>query len=451
MRITICRPDSVAPTRRQFLAAAAAGLATLAARRAGLRPNHRPGDAGAGRLRSVDDGLYARAPAARAALAVSYHGRLVYARGFGHADLQKRQPVRPASLFRIASISKPFTATAVLQLVEQGKLKLDQRVLPLLKLEPHLERGARLDPRWHEIRIHHCLQHTAGWNRDKSFDPMSAETAEQVAKALKVRLPIHPKQIIRYMLGKPLDFAPGTAYAYSNFGYCVLGRVIEAVGRLPYHKFVAEKILAPLKIREMRLGKNLLKDRTRAKSGTTTAETDGPGHFRAGDRQAGVAALRRRVHRDDERQRRLDRLGGGPGPFRRGLRQPAKLPPAEGRDHPHDARAAARAGGPRTGGQAQGGLLWLWLGRPAGRAAIRPLHQVAHGRAGGDLYPPGLPRRPHRLGRAVQHRRRSARKGAANIIDPLLHKPADEIELARHRPVSALLTRPLSPWVGRPR
>ena len=67
---------------------------------------------------------------------------------------------------------------------------------------------------------------------------MSAETAEQVAKALKVRLPIHPKQIIRYVLGKPLDFAPGTAYAYSNFGYCVLGRVIEAVTRMPYHRYV---------------------------------------------------------------------------------------------------------------------------------------------------------------------------------------------------------------------
>ena len=172
-----------------------------------------------------------------------------------------RQPVRPNSLFRIASISKPFTATAVLQLVEQGKLKLDERVLPLLKLEPHLERGARLDPRWHEIRLHHCLQHTGGWNRDKSIDPMSAATAEQVAKSLKVRLPIHPKQIIRYMLGKPLDFAPGTAYVYSNFGYCVLGRVIEAVARMPYHRFVAEKILAPLRIRDMRLGRNLLKDR----------------------------------------------------------------------------------------------------------------------------------------------------------------------------------------------
>jgi CubicO group peptidase (beta-lactamase class C family) len=196
-------------------------------------------------------------------LAVAYHGRLVYARGFGHADVERQEPVRPMSLFRIASVSKPFTAAAVMRLVEHGRVSLDDRVLEILKIEPHLERGARLDPRWHEIRVRHCLQHTGGWDRDKSFDPMSAETAEQVAKSLQIPLPIHPRAIIRYTMGKPLDFAPGTAYVYSNFGYCVLGRVIEAVARKPYHEFVAEKILAPLGIRRMQLGKNLLADRAR--------------------------------------------------------------------------------------------------------------------------------------------------------------------------------------------
>ena len=196
-----------------------------------------------------------------AALAVAYHGRLVYARGFGHADVEKREPVRPTSLFRIASVSKPFTSAAVMKLVEEGRLKLDERVFPILKLEPHLGRGERLDPRWHEVTVRHCLQHTGGWDRDKSFDPMSAETAEQVAKALGVGLPIDTRQIIRYTMGKPLDFDPGSAYAYSNFGYCVLGRVIEAVSGKSYHEFVREKILVPLQIRGMRLGKNLLSDR----------------------------------------------------------------------------------------------------------------------------------------------------------------------------------------------
>ncbi len=249
------------PTRRQFLAAAAAGLGCCL---------------GAGRANGNATGLVMPKLAAYdelmtrfmrehkppgAALAVAYRGRLVYARGFGQADLQKQEPVEPAALFRIASVSKPFTAAAVMRLIEQGRLKFDDRVFPILKLEPHLERGAHLDPRWHEICVHHCLQHTAGWDRDKSFDPMGAETAEQVARSLRVPLPIHPRQIIRYTMGKPLDFAPGTAYAYSNFGYCVLGRVIEAISGKPYHEFVAREVLAPLGIRHMRLGRNLLKDR----------------------------------------------------------------------------------------------------------------------------------------------------------------------------------------------
>ena len=260
--MTLPSTDPLSPclTRRRFLATAAAGWTLW---QCGQRAYSQVTGPVMPKLAAYDDLMAAfmrehRPPGA--ALAVAYHGRLVYARGFGCANLEKHEPVRPGSLFRIASVSKPFTATAVMHLVEQGKLQLDARVFPILKLQPHLERGARLDPRWHDITVRHCLQHTAGWNRDRSFDPMSAETAEQVARALKVPLPIHPQQIIRYTMGKPLDFAPGTAYAYSNFGYCVLGRVIEAVSGKPYHEFVRQKILAPLGIRGMHLGRNLLRD-----------------------------------------------------------------------------------------------------------------------------------------------------------------------------------------------
>ena len=180
------------PTRRQFLTAAAAGLAAwpFAERACGQAMG-----AAMPKLAAYDELMEAflrehRPPGA--ALAVAYHGRLVYARGFGHADLEKREPVRPAALFRIASLSKQITSAAAWHLIEHGKLKLEERVLPLLKLEPHLERGARMDPRWHEISVRNCLRHTAGWDRDKSFDPMGAGTAEQVAGALNVRLPIHP-------------------------------------------------------------------------------------------------------------------------------------------------------------------------------------------------------------------------------------------------------------------
>jgi CubicO group peptidase (beta-lactamase class C family) len=254
-------PKSSASSRRQFLFAAGSGLALLPF--AGQAHSEVTGPANP-KLAAYDN-LMTRFMREHkppgAALAVAYRGRLVYARGFGHADVEKQEPVHPNSLFRIASLSKPFTSAAVLHLIEKQKLKLDDRIFPILKLEPHLERGASLDPRWHDTRVRQCLQHTGGWDRDKSLDPMSAEAAEKVAKALKVGLPIHPRQIIRVTMGKPLDFAPGTAYAYSNFGYCVLGRIIEAASGKPYHEFVTHQILEPCGIRHMKLGKNLLRDR----------------------------------------------------------------------------------------------------------------------------------------------------------------------------------------------
>jgi N-acyl-D-amino-acid deacylase len=188
-------------------------------------------------------------------LAVVKEGKLVYARGFGYADREKKTPVEPGSLFRIASVSKPITAVAVLQLVERGKLRLDDKIALVLKMEPHLEEGAKLDPRWNDVTIEHCLAHTGGWNRGKSYDPMFQ--AERMAKSLGIELPIEPGHVIRYMLGQPLDSDPGSEYAYSNFGYCLLGRAIEKVSGLPYEKYVQDEVFAPLGIKTPRIGMSL--------------------------------------------------------------------------------------------------------------------------------------------------------------------------------------------------
>ena len=187
-----------------------------------------------------------------AALAVAKDGRQVYARGFGWADLQALTPVTPEARFRLASVSKPITAVAVLRLAQEGGLSLDERAFERLPLEPHLAPGARPDPRWQQITIRQLLTHTAGWDRDCSGDPMFMSVA--IARALGVPAPAEPEHIIRWMAAQPLDFDPGQGYAYSNFGYCVLGRIIERVTGQPYGEYVQQTLLGGLGLSSLALG-----------------------------------------------------------------------------------------------------------------------------------------------------------------------------------------------------
>lgn len=189
------------------------------------------------------------------ALAVVKDRRLVYARGYGWADREKRIPVRPDSLFRIASISKSITAVAVLKLIEEGWLDFDARAFDIVRLTPALQSNQQPDSRLARITVRQLLQHTGGWDRAKSFDPMFRSL--QIARALGEAPPAAPRTIVRYMLGRKLDFDPGTHYAYSNFGYCVLGRVIEKITSQSYERFVQEKVLAPIGIRRMRIGRSI--------------------------------------------------------------------------------------------------------------------------------------------------------------------------------------------------
>lgn len=215
------------------------------------------------------------------ALAIVKDGKLVYARGFGLADRETKTSVQPESLFRIASVSKPITAVAILKLAEAQRLKLTDKVLDYLPQDPHFEGEAKFDERWRQITIAHCLSHTGGWDRDKSYDPMFQ--AIRMTKSLKAELPITPPQIIRYQLGQPLDSDPGERYAYSNFGYSILGRIIEKVTGRPYEEYVRAEVLRPLGIERARIGGSLENERFEGevkyyvvKDGQGTATT-GPG------------------------------------------------------------------------------------------------------------------------------------------------------------------------------
>jgi len=203
-----------------------------------------------------------------ASLAIARDGRVIYARGFGWADVEARQAVQPDSLFRIASVSKTFTSAAIMLLVQRGRLKLSDTAFPLLDIDVPLDKKSQVDTRLNTITIHHLLSHTAGWARGSAKNPFETWTgfdpmffSVEIAKSLGVPPPAGPVDIVRFMTTRPLDFDPGARYAYSNFGYCVLGRVIEKVSGVAYGEFVRNELLQPLGIKDARLGKSLLSGR----------------------------------------------------------------------------------------------------------------------------------------------------------------------------------------------
>ncbi len=119
--------------------------------------------------------------------------------------------------------------------------------------------GKTLDPRWHDVTIEHLLNHQGGWDCGRSFDPVFrvAEIAEELGQPG----PASPADLLRYVAGQPLQFAPGSKTVYSNFGYVVLGLVIEKVSRQSYLDCVRQEIVGPLGITTVARGRSLPQDR----------------------------------------------------------------------------------------------------------------------------------------------------------------------------------------------
>jgi CubicO group peptidase (beta-lactamase class C family) len=168
--------------------------------------------------------------------------RTLHTAVFGVAERATKRPVRPASLFRIASDSKAFTSTGVMMLVERGQLRLTDRVFAPDGILPQFSRiGPRRD--WlHAITVHQLLTHTCGGWDNENNDPMFAKPGFN-----------HAQLIAWTLRSLPLQNAPGEKYAYSNFGYCVLGRVIERVSGQPYAQFMQRTVLQPVQIFDMRI------------------------------------------------------------------------------------------------------------------------------------------------------------------------------------------------------
>ena len=189
-------------------------------------------------------------------------GHLIFARGYGLADAEAQEPVQPDSLFRWESMSKTVTAVAIMRLVEDGKLNLDDPVFTILnQYSPYNGRWG--DSRLTGITVRQLLQHTGGWDRLTSLqaDPVDGEGVVKATSATHSSFPPSIDTVIRYMLAQRLDFAPGARFAYSPFGYELLGRVIEKISGQPYATFVRQRVLDPLGLDRVQQGSAHLEGR----------------------------------------------------------------------------------------------------------------------------------------------------------------------------------------------
>ncbi|RYY59998.1 MAG: class A beta-lactamase-related serine hydrolase, partial [Chitinophagaceae bacterium] len=150
---------------------------------------------------------------------VSRGGKIIYQNAAGLANVELRVPMRTDNVFRIGSITKQFTAIAILQLMEGGKLNLQDTITRFLPGYPM--HGAT-------ITIEHLLTHTSGI-RDFTGLTDSAQ---------RYKLDVEPAELVRYFSQLPLRFAPGTRYEYSNSNYALLGAIIETITGGTYRQYV---------------------------------------------------------------------------------------------------------------------------------------------------------------------------------------------------------------------
>lgn len=202
-----------------------------------------------------------------AALVVMRDGKIIAERGYGWADIQNRIPVQPYSLFRIASVSKTFTAVTILRLIQEGQLHLDDKVFNILNdLQPL--NGRSINPQIYQITVKNLLQMSSGWFNPGAghFDPMFGPWPKSVEAVLSPELPASCETTTRFMMSQSLHHKPGSTYVYSNLDYCILGLIINKVtgtpyGYLGYQNFVRAHILAPVGIHDMMTGSTQLKYR----------------------------------------------------------------------------------------------------------------------------------------------------------------------------------------------
>jgi N-acyl-D-amino-acid deacylase len=195
-----------------------------------------------------------------AGVAVMQHGKLIYTQGYGWSDKDKKIPVQADNLFRIASVSKIITATAVLQLIQEGKLHYDDKVLDVLNDIAPLPK-MKVNKSVQKLTVRDLLLMTTGWGNSHSmgYDATFGPLPSFWERKYDLAAPLSCYEAARFMMGMPMVYHPGTHFAYSNIGFCYLGLLISKVNHLPYtpaayEQYVLAHLLNPLGITDMRLG-----------------------------------------------------------------------------------------------------------------------------------------------------------------------------------------------------
>ena len=179
-----------------------------------------------------------------AQVAITRNGKLVYLESFGKADVQENTTIDRKSLFRVAGISKPITVVAISKLVSQNKLSLDEKVFGQNSILGNVFGTPPYEPVEESITVKQLLEHRAGFANvpnDIMFADTSLSHADLIGKVLDERTLTHE---------------PDAEFEYSNFGYSLLGRIIEKRTGMTYEDYVKNEILAPMTIDDMHIARN---------------------------------------------------------------------------------------------------------------------------------------------------------------------------------------------------
>lgn len=163
-------------------------------------------------------------------IGIARDGRTLFERGYGKSDLGREIDAGPDTVYRIGSLTKPFTAYAVAQLAAQGRVSLQDPVSAYVPLP------------WQGVTVEDLIRQRSGipsYSNDSALDPRASYT---------------PEALVESVAGIPLHFVPGTQFEYSNTNYVLLGEIVERASHMPYPEYLQNAVLAPLQLRATRYG-----------------------------------------------------------------------------------------------------------------------------------------------------------------------------------------------------